>query len=260
RSRDRPELGAFLVVGAEADERSHDRAELLRLLGVEVAALDDLDLAVVVLLDEQQIDQPNDVVLLQAVELLHDRPVEVVALEADDQHLHGAQRQTVAAVGRDAHTPCRSFCFCTSNSASVSTPCSCSCPSLPSCSIVLSVIPPPPPPPPWACWACWPGGPGSARHARSRRRGPPGPSCRRGRPPHRPWPPASTGVAFASSSRTVLSLANLHHDRPASGIRRHRPIWMNGASGSASTLAWHGAADLDRAGILRSVSLEHPRR
>src|SRR4029079_9979759 len=154
RSRDRPELGTLLVVGAEADERSHDGAELLRLLGVEVAALDDRDLAVVVLLDEQQIDQPNDVVLLQAVELFHDRPVEVVALEADDQHLHGAQRQTVAAVGRDAHTPCRRFCFCTSNSASVSTPCSCSCPSLPSCSIVLSVIPPPPPPPPWGGAAC----------------------------------------------------------------------------------------------------------
>src|SRR4051812_27136926 len=157
RAGERAVARTVVTVGAEADERSDDRAELLRLVRAQVASLHDLDLAVLVLLDEQEVDQPHDVVLLQALELLHDRAVEVVALEADDQHLDGAERQAVVGMGGQggAHTPCRSFCFCTSNSASVSTPCSCSWPSLPSCSIVLSVIPPAAGACCIGCWACW---------------------------------------------------------------------------------------------------------
>ena len=129
---DRTALGFFLAARAEAHEGADDRAELLCLILIEVARLQDLDLPVVGLLHEQQVDQADDVVLLEPLELLTDLAAEIVALEADDQHLNRSERQAVAAVCRRAHVLSRSFCFCAANSSSVRTPCSCSCPSLPS--------------------------------------------------------------------------------------------------------------------------------
>ena len=129
---DRTALGFFLAARAEAHEGADDRAEFLCLVLIEVARLQDLDLPVVGLLHEQQVDQADDVVLLEPLELLTDLAAEVVALEADDQHLNRSERQAVAAVRWRAHVLSRSFCFCAANSSSVRTPCSCSCPSLPS--------------------------------------------------------------------------------------------------------------------------------
>jgi hypothetical protein len=106
-SRDRPELGT-----SRRRRRSrralHDRAELLRLLGVEVAALDDLDLAVVVLLHEQQIDQPNDVVLLQRSSSFMIDPSKLSPWKPTISICTGPSVKP-SPLCRDAHTPCRSF-------------------------------------------------------------------------------------------------------------------------------------------------------
>jgi len=70
--------------------QTDDRAELLGLLLIEIALLEDLELPVRILFHEQQVDQADDVVLLQARELLADLAREVVSLEADDEHLYRA--------------------------------------------------------------------------------------------------------------------------------------------------------------------------
>src|SRR5205823_7620573 len=140
-ARDSASLGSFLAAFSEAHERADDRAEPLRLLLVEIALLDRLDLAVGVLPHQQQIDQPNDVALLQPRELCPDLAREVVVVEADDEHLNRAEGQSFVCMRGNAHRPCSTFCFCTSNSASVRTPWLWSSPSFWSCSIELSDIP-----------------------------------------------------------------------------------------------------------------------
>src|SRR5689334_2493445 len=128
-SRDRTALDAFLSLGAEPDQSANDRAELLRFVLVEIALLNHLDLSVIVLLHQEEVDQACNVVFLEPGELLADLAGEFRVVEADDDHLHRAEGQSLFCMCRDAHRPCKIFCFWTSNSASVSTPWSCSCPS-----------------------------------------------------------------------------------------------------------------------------------
>ena len=83
-------LGAFLTGGAEADQRTDDRSELLQLVLRHVALLQSLDVPIVVLAHGDQVDQPHDVVILQPRELLADRALELGIDEADHEYLHRA--------------------------------------------------------------------------------------------------------------------------------------------------------------------------
>ena len=128
---------AILTVHAEADQRPDDRAELLRLLGTEVAGVEDVDARVFVLPDDRGIDHADDVRVLQPLQLLEDLALELGIFEAEDEHLHWSDRHLAPP-----HIPCRIFCFWTSNSASVSTPCVWRSASCFSFSMLSSVIPP----------------------------------------------------------------------------------------------------------------------
>src|SRR6266487_5517176 len=143
RSGDEGGRGLFLAVGTEADEGADRGPELDRLVGRQVARLDDLDLPVLPFRHEEQVDQPNCAVAFQPVQLGHDLAFEPSSIELEDEHLDRAERQRVGAgpVG-GAHAGCRSFCFCCSNSSSVRTPCFFKSPSFWSCSMVSSEIPP----------------------------------------------------------------------------------------------------------------------
>ena len=85
----RTELGAgfhaFLSGRAEADQRADHRSHLLGLALREVRAPHALDPAVLVLADDDEVDEPDDVVLAQAVELGPDLAGVLVAQEADDE-------------------------------------------------------------------------------------------------------------------------------------------------------------------------------
>ena len=88
----RPELHPLLARRPEADQGPDRRAEGERLVGIEVAALDRLDHTVLRLADGEEVDEPNDVAVAQALELGPDLPVELGVLEGDDEDLDRADR------------------------------------------------------------------------------------------------------------------------------------------------------------------------
>ena len=65
RAGDRGTFHAFIAFGAETDKGADDRSELLGFVLVEVTLLQNLDLSVLVLLHQEEIDQPCDLVLPQ---------------------------------------------------------------------------------------------------------------------------------------------------------------------------------------------------
>ena len=115
RPGERADLGALLAGCAEADERAGDRAELDGLVGRQPARLHRRHVAVVVLAHDQEIDEPHDLVLAQA-------------LSARRRSRRGSRRSwkptTSTCMGPNVMVspPARIFCFSLSNSASVSTP------------------------------------------------------------------------------------------------------------------------------------------
>src|SRR5262249_59465714 len=68
------------------------------LLG-EVRVLVALERAVLVLVDDQQVDQPDDVALAQARELRPDLAAELWVVEPDDQQLNRSHRHARAPFG-----------------------------------------------------------------------------------------------------------------------------------------------------------------
>jgi hypothetical protein len=90
-SEHRSGFSAFFVVGAGADQRPDDCAELHRLFLRQVALLEPLDRPVFVLAHDEQVDQANDVVLPEPLELGPDRALELGIAEADDEDLNWAK-------------------------------------------------------------------------------------------------------------------------------------------------------------------------
>ena len=109
--------GLLLAPRPEADERTRNRAELLRLVRIEVGLLDDFELAALRLCHEQQVDDADRSFVLQPLQLRHDLAPEARPVELEDEHLDRAE-----GCRDGAHDACRSFCFCWSNSASVRMP------------------------------------------------------------------------------------------------------------------------------------------
>src|SRR5204862_5118246 len=101
----------------------------------EVAALHDLELAADRLANEEQVEQPDDAGVLQALELRHDLALELRPVELDDEHLHRTEGGF-----RSAHRP-RILAFCDANSSSVRMPCAFRSASCLSCSIASGEIP-----------------------------------------------------------------------------------------------------------------------
>jgi hypothetical protein len=90
RARNSAAVGTLRPTGSEADERPQVLAERDRLLPVEVRRLHDRDVALLVLPDEEQVEDPDHVLGLEAVELREDLALEAVAVEADGEHLDRA--------------------------------------------------------------------------------------------------------------------------------------------------------------------------
>src|SRR3954447_24739858 len=135
----------LLAVHPEPDERAEDRAELLALLLAQVAELHSGDLTVAVLRHDDEVHEPNDVVLLETAELAEDLSGELDVVEADDQDLYRTElihHVALLSVVSAMRSYPRTFFFCSANSSSVSTPCSCSCPSCWSFAIASGAIPP----------------------------------------------------------------------------------------------------------------------
>src|SRR5512132_1325632 len=86
----RTRFGAFFAGRAETDQRPHVGAELHRFVFAQVARVQRLDVALVVLPHDRQVDQADDVLVLQALELLEDLAFELRLVEADYEHLYRA--------------------------------------------------------------------------------------------------------------------------------------------------------------------------
>ena len=80
----RAHLSTLLAACPQADERP-DHGELGGLLAAQVASLEDVHLALRVLVNRESVDHADDVVLLQAVELGHDLTLEVRVIEAEHE-------------------------------------------------------------------------------------------------------------------------------------------------------------------------------
>ncbi len=108
----RTELHSLLARCTEADQRADRGAEGERLVGVQVAALDGLDHAVLGLAHGEQVDEADDLAVAQALELGADLAVELGVLERDDEDLDGADGHAENLPGtqlaaRRRHPPAR---------------------------------------------------------------------------------------------------------------------------------------------------------
>src|SRR5262249_22288954 len=86
---------ALLAGHAEPEQRADRGAELHRLLLVEIARVESLDIPLVVFVDNHHVDDANDVGFLEALELLEDLPFELRVVEAHHEQLHGADGHSV---------------------------------------------------------------------------------------------------------------------------------------------------------------------
>ena len=122
-------LGALLARRAEADQRPDRLAGAPGLTRGQVGMVQALHHTVGALVHDQQVDDPDDVVLTQALELGEHLAAEIGPVEADDEELDGSEGHG----GRVLAQPASTLRFATWNSSGVSTPSSSSAFRSPSC-------------------------------------------------------------------------------------------------------------------------------
>ncbi len=83
-----PASSARVAVQTETDERAHRGSHLLGLPDGQVAPLHSGKIAVIALLDDQGVDEPDDVALPESPQLRYDLAGEMWLVETDDKQLN----------------------------------------------------------------------------------------------------------------------------------------------------------------------------